>query len=422
MSIHRGLFLLAFFRGGRYNENIVYNSFPIPRRLPGGMRHVPGVLMKMDDSIEAQRREIVRKVKQQKKQAQKKRKKRAALHFFLSFFGTLFGIFCIGLFVMYGPFPYVRNMWVTTAMGTGQHQWLATMLFDQKTINAILASNQVVEPSNNTNPNTIKVSGKVKNNATALPTEYDQENIVDGVGFIKIRSNGGLGHIYKGWVVKVYDPSRVYMALSYKFGSSGERISHMVQRTGAYVGINAGGFEDPGGEGNGGTPNALLISNFKIEHPLQSNTSIHSIIGLDSANRLTLQKLTAGQATQSTGLKGLKTAVEWSPFLIMDGQLSSMTAYSGGAPQPRTAIGQTKTGVLIFLIIDGRRPGVSDGATFKDLQQLMVKYGAYEAATLDGGSSSTLVYNDGTDAKVVNNPSSADGERYLPNAFLVTQK
>lgn len=370
----------------------------------------------MDDSIEAKRRNIVRKVKKQKS-----RKKHPVLSFFLSFFGTLFVIFCIGLFIMYGPFSYVRDLWVTTAMGTGQHQWLATMLFDQKTINDILDSNKVVEPSNNTDPNAITVLGKVQDNASTLPTEYNDEHIIDGVGFTKIRSDSGIGHLYKGWVVKVYNPSRVYMALSNRFGSSGERISHMVQRTGAYVGINAGGFEDPGGEGNGGTPNALLISNFKIVHGLQTNTSTHSIIGLDSSNRLTLQKLPAKQATQSTGLKGLKTAVEWSPFLIMDGQLSSMTAYSGGAPQPRTAIGQTKNGVLIFLIIDGRRPGVSDGATFKDLQALMVKYGAYEAATLDGGSSSTLVYNDGTTSKVVNNPSSADGERYLPNAFLVTK-
>lgn len=370
----------------------------------------------MDDSIETRRREIVRKVKKQKK-----RQKHTVLCFFLSFFSTLLGIFCIGLFLMYGPFPYFRDLWVTTAMGTGQHQWLATMLFDQKTINAILDSNKVVEPSNNTNPNAIKVVGKVKDNATTLPTEYNDEHIINGVGFTKIRSDSGLGHMYKGWVVKVYDPSRVYMALSNRFGSSGEQISHMVQRTGAFIGINAGGFEDPGGEGNGGTPNALLISNFKIVHGLESDTSTHSIIGLDSNNRLTLQKLTAGQATQSTGLKGLKTAVEWSPFLIMDGQLSSMTAYSGGAPQPRTAIGQTQTGVLIFLIIDGRRPGVSDGATFKDLQSLMVKYNAYEATTLDGGSSSTLVYNDGTTSKVVNNPSSADGERYLPNAFLVNK-
>lgn len=370
----------------------------------------------MDDSIETRRREIVRKVKKRKK-----RKKHTALYFFLSFFGTLFGIFCIGLFIMYGPFSYVRNLWVTTAMGTGQHQWLATMLFDQKTINEILNNNKVVEPASNTDPNAIKVSGKVSDNATTLPTEYNDEHIIDGVGFTKIRSSSGLGHVYKGWVVKIYNPSRVYMALSNQFGSSGERISHMVQRTGAYVGINAGGFEDPGGEGNGGTPNALLISNYKIVHRLQDNVSIHSIIGLDSSNRLTLQKLTASQATQSRKLEGLKTAVEWSPFLIMDGQLSSMTAYSGGAPQPRTAIGQTKTGVLIFLIIDGRRPGVSDGATFKDLQSLMVKYGAYEAATLDGGSSTTLVYNSGSSAKVINNPSSADGERYLPNAFLVTK-
>lgn len=334
------------------------------------------------------------------------KKKRRKQYFMRKLFTTLsiflLSVFCLGIFIMYGPFSYVRNMWVTTAMGTGRHQWLATMLFDQKTINAILASNKVVEPVNKTNPNTITVSNAVKNNATTLPTEYNDEHVIDGMGFTKIHSDGGLGHIYKGWAVKVYDPSRVYMALSNKFGGSGEQISHMVQRTGAFVGINAGGFKDPGGQGNGGTPNALLISNYTIVQGLDMTKSIHSIVGLDSGNRLILQTLADDRATMSTGLKGLKTAVEWSPFLIMDGQLSSMTAYSGGLPQPRTAIGQTRTGTLIFIVIDGRRPGVSDGATFKDLQNLMVRNGAYEAATPDGGSSSTLVF----EGKIINNPSS----------------
>ncbi len=372
-----------------------------------------------DEQISEKRREAVRKIKKNRK-----RKKHGVRDFFVSFFATLAGIFCICAFLMYGPFPYFRNMWVMTAMGTGQHQWLATMLFSQKTINEILAANEVKDAKSATNANAIVVTGKVKDNSTTLPAsgDYNDEHIVGGIGFIRIYANEGVGHIYHGWVVKVYDPSRVYMALSNKFGTSGERISHMVDRTNAYVGINAGGFEDPGGEGNGGTPNALLISNYSIAHSLEDGVSLHSIIGLDSQNRLTLQKLTTSQATKSSGLSGLKTAVEWSPFLIMDGQLSSISSYSGGLPQPRTAIGQTKAGVLIFIVIDGRRPGVSNGATFKDLQELMVKYDAYEAATLDGGSSSEVVYDDGSGAQVISNPSSADGERYLPNAFLIKKQ
>lgn len=362
----------------------------------------------MEDSIQAQRVAAVRKIKKKKA-----RQRHRVLEFFLSFFATLLAIFILAVFIIYGPFDYFRNMWITTAMGTGQHQWLATMLYDQKTIDGVLAKNQVVEPKDNTNPNAIQVSGKVKDNATALPTEYDNEHIIDGVGFTRIRSTTS-GKNYKGWVVKLYDPSRLYMGLSQTFGDKGERISHMAKRLGGYVAINAGGFEDPGGSGDGGTPNALLISNFKIYRGV-AGASPHSIIGLDAQNRMTLQKLTASNATQSRGLQGLKTAVEWSPFLIMDGQLSSLTQYSGGSAQPRTAIGQTKTGVIVFVVIDGRGAGGSTGAKFKDLQDIMVQNGAYEASTLDGGSSSEVVFN----GKVISNPSSPIGERYLPNAFLI---
>ncbi|HCC00438.1 MAG TPA: hypothetical protein DEP42_04380, partial [Ruminococcaceae bacterium] len=192
----------------------------------------------MAESISAKRRQIVRTVKKKKKQ-----KKHPVFTFFFSFFTTLICIFCIGLFLMYGPVSYFRNLWVTTAMGTGQHQWLATMFFSQDAINAIMKSNDVIEPANETNPNQITISAKnVKDNATTLPTEYNSEHIIDGIGFTKIRSSSGLGHLYKGWVVKIYDPSRVYMALSNQFGASGEKISHMVERKDAYIGINAGGF------------------------------------------------------------------------------------------------------------------------------------------------------------------------------------
>lgn len=367
----------------------------------------------MENTIEAQRSAVVRKIKKKKKREQS-RKKHGVLEFFLSFFATLLAFLLVALFVIYGPIDNFRQWWITAAMVTGQHQWLATMLYDSKTINAVLAENQVIEPATTTNPDAIQVSGKVKDNATALPTEYDEEHIIDGVGFTRIRGTSGSSS-YKGWIVKIYDPSRVYMGLSNKFNSSGERISHMVQRLGAYVGINAGGFEDPGGHGDGGTPNALLISNGKLYHAPGSGLSTHSILGLDAGNRLSLQKLSTAKCTLSTGLKGLKTAVEWSPFLIMDGKLSSLTQYSGGSAQPRTAIGQTKSGVLIFIVIDGRGSGGSWGARYKDLQELMVKNDAYEASTLDGGSSSEVVFN----GRVINNPSSPIGERYLPNAFLV---
>jgi hypothetical protein len=59
---------------------------------------------------------------------------------------------------------------------------------------------------------------------------------------------------------------------------------------------------------------------------------------------------------------------------------------------PRTAIGINKNGrYLILIVVDGRQPFYSEGATFPELAQLMLDQGAHFAMSLDGGGSSTMV-------------------------------
>lgn len=75
-------------------------------------------------------------------------------------------------------------------------------------------------------------------------------------------------------------------------------------------------------------------------------------------------------------------------------------------PAPRTAIGLDKSGEkLIIIVVDGRQPFYSSGATLKELANYLVYYGAQTAMNLDGGGSSTLVFEGwfGT-ANVVNSP------------------
>ena len=73
-------------------------------------------------------------------------------------------------------------------------------------------------------------------------------------------------------------------------------------------------------------------------------------------------------------------------------------------------------GAVLLLVIDGRQPH-SIGATYKDCIDVMLQYGAVNAANLDGGSSSMLVYN----GEVQNVCASLYGSRPLPTAFIVTQ-
>jgi len=86
---------------------------------------------------------------------------------------------------------------------------------------------------------------------------------------------------------------------------------------------------------------------------------------------------------------------------------------SFGHGSPRTGMAQTNDGTIIFLVIDGRQPGYSIGATLYDVQQLLLAKGAITASNLDGGSSSILV----KDNQVVNRPSSRDKRRL---AFAAT--
>ena len=68
----------------------------------------------------------------------------------------------------------------------------------------------------------------------------------------------------------------------------------------------------------------------------------------------------------------------------------------------------------MFLVIDGRQTDTL-GATLKNAQDILLNYGAYNAFNLDGGASTTMVF----DEELVNSPSDFAGERYVPTAFIV---
>ncbi|MCI0555784.1 MAG: phosphodiester glycosidase family protein [Anaerolineae bacterium] len=80
--------------------------------------------------------------------------------------------------------------------------------------------------------------------------------------------------------------------------------------------------------------------------------------------------------------------------------------------EPRTAIGTNRNGRYLYLIvIDGRQPFYSRGATFTELAQLLINQGVYVAMSLDGGGSSTMVI-EGEDGQpvILNSPI----DNYIP--------
>ena len=116
------------------------------------------------------------------------------------------------------------------------------------------------------------------------------------------------------------------------------------------------------------------------------------------------------------------TAIGGSPVLVENGAINvtddeELIDVGNNTYQPRTAIGYTADKKIILLVVDGRAPSVSVGATLPELAQIMIELGAVEALNLDGGGSSAMVAND----QLINKPS--DGSmRKIPSAFLVMQK
>jgi len=80
--------------------------------------------------------------------------------------------------------------------------------------------------------------------------------------------------------------------------------------------------------------------------------------------------------------------------------------------QPRTAIGINQNGKYVYLIvIDGRQPFYSEGATLQELAKLMLKLKVYYGMNLDGGGSSTMVISgDDGEPIVLNSPI----DNYIP--------
>lgn len=114
----------------------------------------------------------------------------------------------------------------------------------------------------------------------------------------------------------------------------------------------------------------------------------------------------------------LKYAVGGGPYLVKKGRIliddQRFTKMFLWKKEPRTAIGYTKDGILHLVTVDGRKKGVTEGATMLELAKIMIELNCYNAMNLDGGSSTQMVYN----GELVNLPTVKGGGK-VTNALLV---
>jgi hypothetical protein len=104
------------------------------------------------------------------------------------------------------------------------------------------------------------------------------------------------------------------------------------------------------------------------------------------------------------------TAISGDRMIVEKGEPS--VGFNDGEREPRTAIGINRNGRYLYIIVvDGRQPFYSSGATFLELAKLLVDQGAFFAMALDGGGSSTMVVEGGNGEPVILN---SPIDNYIP--------
>lgn len=303
-----------------------------------------------------------------------------------------------------------KAFWIPTAMTTMSHKYLAYTLYDEKTVNKVMSENYIEQSNEIMNLDDIVIGGQKKR----YTNKYEKELFTPDPGNEVYKTIRIIEPKYKGWLIAIYDPSDVELAVSSKLGKAGQSVNTLVKNNNGLVGINGGGFEDLDGWGNGSVPYGAIIQDGKLiwDHAGGSG----GLIGFTKDHKLYLTY----EEPEKAIADGVIEAVEFGPNLIINGKTAKIHGDGGWGTAPRSVIAQRKDGVVLFLIIEGRLPGYSVGATMNDVIDVLLRYKAYNAANLDGGASSTM----SIEGKLWNRPSAGAeyGGRTVSNAWIVTNK
>ncbi|WP_409344986.1 phosphodiester glycosidase family protein [Paenibacillus sp. MBLB4367] len=216
---------------------------------------------------------------------------------------------------------------------------------------------------------------------------------------------------YKGYALKADLKSDKAMQMILgkdKIGGSETTLS-AANRYGAVAGVNAGGFAD---DKSGRYPTGTTVYNGKYVYGFFPSEDNYSFFGLNAD-----RKLIGGKFYRQAELDKLKPTfgATFVPQLLKSGSKLDIPSQWASSPfrAPRTVIGNFKNDQVLVIVTDGYDERGGSGSTLAELQDKMQQVGIQDAYNLDGGGSSTLVF----DGKVVNSPS--DGRmRTLPTHFL----
>lgn len=120
------------------------------------------------------------------------------------------------------------------------------------------------------------------------------------------------------------------------------------------------------------------------------------------------------------GADKIISGVGGSDILMSYGKIATISSRDFSTIRhPRTAVGYDSTGKLYLVVVDGRQPSVSNGASLSDLASIFYSLGCTDALNLDGGGSSTVILKNAAGNYVTKNSPSAGALRAVSSTLLV---
>ena len=310
------------------------------------------------------------------------------------------------LLICYGPSKKARNMFVTTFLETGALKFVVGLVLPDAKVQEIVNSNSLAEMKADVDTNLIEVKAS---------EEIEIEKVT--------------GSNFSGTMMIVHDPSKVFVGTTYPFSEYGKTLDELVKSADAIGGINGGIYQSSGNKG--GYPMGVVVSKGEIVWNSPYGVGYY-MVGFDENNILRIISVSGLSTTQVENLvkeEKIRDAVTFQEEasdannhfvkLIVNGEKRESNGLGSGA-NPRTALGQREDGTVLMLVTDGRGASGHLGATANDLIEIMEKYGAVNAANIDGGSSSTMYYQDKYLMTSVTLYYSNSSWR-LPEAFLISK-
>lgn len=293
------------------------------------------------------------------------------------------GLVLVCNLIFNGPSQAARDVLTMSMLESSGMKWCPALFIGADTVERIRTKVDVPLQDDVSD-----VSQIIINMADQQIASDEWKDYPDGIRIEQI-----FGDTYTAYVMLVRNPQDVYLATStdhYSTEIPGTRIHNQIRTEGALAAVNGGAFNDDGTMGSyvGSLPEGLTVAGGQIVW--DDGTCRDGFAGFTEDNVLVVSgNMTASKAKEMK----IRDGCSFGPALLINGQVNDTQFASNSGYNPRTAIGQRADGTVIFVCVNGRQAG-SLGATYADLIDIMVEYGAVNACNLDGGASSAMLYRD----------------------------